>query len=76
MEKLIFTRIVYEQLGNCSNSNNEKRRANDDNVDTVFYSSLKSDRNHVAKPGIRLEIVIFVMLLLIWHNFHQVSGNS
>ncbi|XP_027840816.2 uncharacterized protein LOC114122374 isoform X2 [Aphis gossypii] len=56
---------------NCSNSKNEKRRVKDDDVDTIFYSSLISDRNHVTKPGIRLEIVIFVMLLLIWHNFYQ-----
>ncbi|VVC36833.1 Hypothetical protein CINCED_3A020314 [Cinara cedri] len=63
------TDVVY---CNCSNSNNEKRRAKDEAGNSaVFYSSLKSDQNSVSRPGMKIEMVILMLTLLIWHHFHQ-----
>ncbi|XP_050425333.1 neuroendocrine convertase 1-like isoform X2 [Adelges cooleyi] len=68
----ICSGLNQTHLSQCNyticNSINEKRKADD--TDTVFYSSLISDKNHVTRPGIRLEIVFF-MLLLIWHHYHN-----
>lgn len=76
MIECVLNIIILIFIGNCSNSITEKRKANGNNFDNVFYSSLSLHRNHVTKTEINLDIFIFIMLLLIWHHFYQVSEKS